>query len=53
VRIEEGEDQYSLNPGRGKVICFVIPNEVRNLSLIEAQEREIPRRQARLGMTKS
>ena len=35
-----------------KVVYFVIPSEARNLSLIELRIREIPRRAARLGMTK-
>jgi hypothetical protein len=34
------------------LIYFVIPNEVRNLSLVKRKKREIPRRAARLGMTK-
>jgi hypothetical protein len=35
-----------------KVIYIVIPSEARNLSLFKAKKREIPRRAARLGMTK-
>jgi hypothetical protein len=36
-----------------KVIYFVVPNEVRNLSFwFKRRKREIPRRTERLGMTK-
>jgi len=34
-----------------KVFLHVIPNEVRNLWVLESKEREISRQKARLGMT--